>query len=86
VTALIWVSKNLWGWADRVEQQGKSEVDLSIAIKPEDLPRLLKEHGLPPTIFGIDVPPPIDEPRLLGNGRSADSADVASLDHDGDDP
>jgi hypothetical protein len=55
-TILIWVSKNLWGWKDVVEQQGKSEVDLSIQIKPEDLPQLLEKHGLPPTIFGRDVP------------------------------
>jgi hypothetical protein len=66
MTALIWVSKNLWSWSDRVEQQGKSEVDLSIAIKPEDLPKLLEEHGLPRFIFGKDAPPPIeDEPRRI---------------------
>jgi hypothetical protein len=71
MTALIWVSKNVWGWADRVEQDGKSAVDLSIQIKPDDLPRLLKEHDLPPCLLGRDVPA-IDEPVLIGNGRDRD--------------
>jgi hypothetical protein len=76
MTALIWVSKNLWGWADRVEQQGKSEVDLAVQIKPEDLPELLKKHGLPPQIFGYDAPVLDDEPRRIehtnGDGLDGD--------------
>jgi hypothetical protein len=73
-TILIWVSKNLWGWKDVVEQQGKSEVDLSIQIKPEELPKLLEQNGLPPMILGRDVPT-IDEPPLLeGNGLAHDGA------------
>jgi hypothetical protein len=74
MTALIWVSKNRWGWCDRVEQQGKNEVDLSIAIKPEELVKQLEAAGLPPMILGRDVPT-IDEPRQIehsGNGLAHD--------------
>jgi hypothetical protein len=71
LTALIWVSKNRWGWADRVEQDGKVAADLTIAIKPEELPKLLERHGLPPCLLGRDVPA-IGEPRLIGNGRERD--------------
>jgi hypothetical protein len=71
IVAAIWCSKNLWGWVDRVEQQGKSAVDLSVKIDSKDLPRLLEEAGLPPTIFGRDIPT-IDEPVLIGNGRDRD--------------
>jgi hypothetical protein len=65
------------GWRDVTEQQGRNEVDLSIQIKPEDLPRLLAERGLPPQIFGYDAPVLDDEPRQIEH---------SGLDHDdGDD-
>jgi hypothetical protein len=74
MTALIWVSKNLWGWADRVEQDGKSTVDLSLKIDPKDLPRLLEEHGLPPGLLGYDVPA-IDGPQRLEHDSNDDGSD-----------
>jgi hypothetical protein len=78
LTALIWVSKNRWGWCDRVEQQGKNEVDLSIQIKPEELPKLLEANGLPPMILGRDVPT-IDGPRQIEhNGLAHDDAGAGS--------
>jgi hypothetical protein len=64
MTALIWCSKNLWNWSDRVTQEGTNAVDLSIQIKPEELPKLLEKHGLPPSLLGRDVPV-LDEPRQI---------------------
>jgi hypothetical protein len=75
-TILIWVSKNLWNWQDRVEQQGTNAVDLSIKLEGKSLADMLREHGLPPTIFGRDVPT-LDD---LGPRRIEHSG----LDHDGD--
>jgi hypothetical protein len=72
IVAAIWCSKNLWNWSDRVEQQGKAEVDLSIKLEGPALADALREAGLPPTIFGRDIPT-IDKPRLLeGNGLAHD--------------
>jgi hypothetical protein len=76
LTALIWVTKNRWGWVDRVEQQGKSEVDLSIAIKREDLAKKLEEHGLPPQLFGFDKPVLDQEPRRLEHSSLSESTDT----------
>jgi hypothetical protein len=64
MTALIWCSKNLWNWSDRVTQEGTNAVDLSIAIKPDELAPKLREHGLPPVVFGFDAPPVDASPRL----------------------
>jgi len=84
VTAIIWFTKNRWGWADHVETH-RTGVDLKIEISPEDLARQLEERGLATTIFGTDKPTMIEgsgtlvpepvEPRLLeGNG----AGDVAT--------
>jgi hypothetical protein len=56
IVAAIWMSKNLWGWADRVEKTGHTEVDVNVAIDPADLERRLRERGLPLEVFGIDKP------------------------------
>ena len=81
-TILIWVSKNLWGWKDVVEQQGKSEVDLNVKLEGKALADALREHGLPPTIFGRDVPT-IDDP--LGPSLGPRQIEHNGLAHDGDD-
>jgi hypothetical protein len=75
-TILIWCSKNLWHWRDVVEQQGNNaSVDVTIALEGKALADALREHGLPPTIFGRDAPT-IDEQRLLeGNGLAHDDGD-----------
>jgi hypothetical protein len=74
VTALIWVTKNRWGWKDVVEQQGRSAVDLSIQIKSrEELAKQLEKHGLPPIDFGYDKPVLDDlEPRFIEHNGSAE--------------
>jgi hypothetical protein len=77
VTALIWVSKNLWNWSDRVEQSriGHTHTDVSIKIAPEELSQKLKEFGLPSYVFGSDRPTPDPEPKLIeGNGHDSSSA------------
>jgi hypothetical protein len=56
IVAAIWCSKNLWGWTDRVEQSGRSAVDLTVKIDPADLARRLESRGLPPIMLGIDKP------------------------------
>jgi hypothetical protein len=77
-TILIWVSKNLWGWKDVVEQQGKSEVDLNVKLEGKALADALREADLPPLILGRDVPT-IDEPRQIEhtNGLSGTEPDDA---------
>jgi hypothetical protein len=69
IVAAIWISKNLWGWADKVEQQrtGHTQTDVNIRIAPEEISNKLREYGLPDYVFGVDKPAP--EPKLLeGNG------------------
>jgi hypothetical protein len=69
IVAAIWMSKNLWGWADRVEKTGHTEVDMNIAIDPADLERRLRERGLPLEVFGIDKPTLTLE-QTSGNGST----------------
>jgi hypothetical protein len=60
MTALIWCSKNLWNWADKVEQQTHSTVDMSVDVhRREDLQQALRAHGLESIaekgLFGYDT-------------------------------
>ena len=65
IVAIIWYMKNRMGWRDVTEQQGRNAVDLSIAIKPEELADKLREHGLPPIVFGYDKPAiDLEPPRI----------------------
>jgi hypothetical protein len=55
MTAIIWYMKNRMGWRDVVEQQGGVPQRV-VEIRREDLARQLEERGLPPSVFGVDVP------------------------------
>jgi hypothetical protein len=71
IVAAIWISKNLWGWADKVEQQRTGSTDVNIRIAPEELSNKLREYGLPDYVFGVDKPAPLIE----GNGLAQDDAE-----------
>jgi hypothetical protein len=81
IVAAIWISKNLWGWSDRIEQSrtGHTHTDVNIRIAPDELTDKLREAGLPSYVFGVDKPTPLIE----GNGL--DSSSAAQLDHDDSD-
>ena len=76
MTAIIWYSKNKWGWRDMVEQKRTTEFDVNIEISPEELADKLEEHGLPGFVFGADKPvlelPPAD---TEGNGDAGSTED-----------
>jgi hypothetical protein len=68
LTALIWCSKNLWNWSDRLETQRTGTTDLNIRIDPAELAEKLRQRGLPGSVFGVDVPV-MNEPILISNGH-----------------
>jgi hypothetical protein len=88
IVAAIWISKNLWGWTDRVEQQrtGHTHTDVNIKIAPEELSDKLREYGLPDYVFGVDKPAPLIEGSgspsynrkvtFEGNGLAQDDGDL----------
>jgi hypothetical protein len=56
---LIWLTKNLWNWSDHITSTNSNTnvgVDVSLKLDPAQLARQLEERGLPPSIFGCDVP------------------------------
>jgi hypothetical protein len=73
VTAIIWFTKNRWGWKDYgiVERNG---VDLKVQVSASELARELEARGLPGQIFGVDKPAPIDvtPPRIETAGVADD--------------
>jgi hypothetical protein len=73
MTALIWCSKNLWNWSDKLESSrtGTTDLNMNVRIEQHELAAKLKERGLPAEIFGIDRPLDL-EPCLIGNGRDHD--------------
>jgi hypothetical protein len=70
MTALIWCSKNLWNWTDKVEQQSHNTVDMSVQVQRsrEDLEQALRAHGLHSIaekgLFGYDKPLLDEKPHL----------------------
>jgi hypothetical protein len=75
MTALIWCSKNLWNWTDKVEQQSHNTVDMSVQVQRsrEDLEQALRAHGLHSIadngLFGYDKPVLDEKPRLAHEGH-----------------
>jgi hypothetical protein len=58
----------------RIEGSGEhGEIELNVEIRREDLARRLAERGLPPMVFGIDVPT-LEAPRIETNGASEPEA------------
>jgi hypothetical protein len=74
MTALIWCSKNLWSWCDRIEQQGTNTVDVTVKYKPEEIQKALLDRGLPTQIFGYDAPVLDHQPRTEHGGITNDGA------------
>jgi hypothetical protein len=54
--------------------QGSGKVDLSVTIKHEELVSKLVEHGLPPTLFGAEVPM-IEDMRVINGNGNGDARD-----------
>jgi hypothetical protein len=55
IVAIIWYTKNRWGWRDVVEQQ-RNGVDVTVQVNANELARELEKRSLPTSIFGIDKP------------------------------
>ena len=82
MTALIWCSKNLWNWSDRVEQQSHNTVDMSVQIQRsrEDLAPVLRAHGLHSIadngLFGYDKPVLDEKPCLAHEPHHLEHGDI----------
>jgi hypothetical protein len=54
------------------------EIELNVAIKPEELHAKLIEHGLPTSIYGMDRPSLIDVPAIEAPKANGHEPEVAT--------
>src|SRR5262249_56836970 len=72
IVALIWYMKNRMGWADQREVHTRSDMELKVELKPDELARELEAHGLPQHVFGCDKPTLEIAPPRSTNGHDPD--------------
>jgi hypothetical protein len=63
---IFWSSMYMKLLPQRIEGTGlRGEIELNVAIKPDELSQKLIEHGLAPTLYGYDAPQLNGAPALI---------------------